>query len=275
MDSACHTCPLCGSVKTRHAGGDLYRCGLCGGAFNEGYRPLDYGNDYFIEEYRNQYGRTYEEDFSQIYAMAQTRLKRILSLFQSDPHKSRASLLDIGSALGFFLKAARDSGFGPVKGIEISEYASQYCRERLDIEVENSPFDQVADPGTFSVITAWYFIEHCEDTLAVLEKIYGSLEEGGVLAFSAPSVFGPLYRFSRDQWISTHPTDHRVDFSPSAARKTLRSIGFRKIRVYPGGFHPERVLDRDSFFYPVFSMLYRRFADLTAYSDTIEVYAVK
>jgi transposase-like protein len=101
MDSTSHTCPLCGSEKTLHAGKELYRCRLCGCAFNEGYSPLGYGNDYFIDEYRSQYGRTYEEDFVQIYSLAQTRIRRILTILSADPGKEKLSILDIGSALGF------------------------------------------------------------------------------------------------------------------------------------------------------------------------------
>ncbi len=108
-----------------------------------------------------------------------------------------------------------------------------------------------------------------------MKRYTAALKKGGMLAFSAPSVFGPLYHFNRKQWISTHPADHRVDFSPASARKLLHRLGFRRWWVYPGGFHPERIISAKSFFFPFFSMLYRRFAGLTAYSDTIEVYAVK
>ena len=41
------------------------------------------------------------------------------------------------------------------------------------------------------------------------------------------------------------------------------------------GMHPERVLAKESFFYPAFAEGYKIFARLTGWSDTIEVYARK
>jgi SAM-dependent methyltransferase len=274
MNYSGHRCPLCGSISSTYEEQDLYRCGACGAAFNDAHRALDYDNDYFIAGYRAQYGRTYEEDYPHIYAMAVERLKRIDALRGANPGP-RGALLDIGCALGFFLKAARDTGYSPVRGVEISEYAALYCREKLGIDVHNVPFSVVPGPEKYSVISAWYFIEHCADPVSVIRNIYESLERGGVFAFSSPSVFGPLYRFDRKRWIETHPVDHRVDFTPPSVKLLLKAMGFRRVRVYPSGIHPERVISRNSFFYPLFAALYRKFSRLTAYSDTIEVYALK
>lgn len=274
MNSSGHRCPLCGSMSSAHVGQDLYSCGACGAAFNEAHRALDYDNDYFIDGYRAQYGRTYEEDYPHICAMALERLKRINAL-RGGNSGPRGALLDIGCALGFFLKAARDLGYARVTGVEISEYAARYCRDKLDIDVHNVPFSVVPGPEKYSVISAWYFIEHCADPVSVIRNIYESLERGGVFAFSSPSVYGPLYRFDRKKWVETHPVDHRVDFTPRSARRLLKGIGFRKVRVHPSGIHPERVMRKDAFLYPLFAALYRRFSVITAYSDTIEVYALK
>ncbi len=274
MNSDGHRCPLCGSMSPAHEGQDLYRCGACGATFNQAHRALDYDNDYFIAGYRAQYGRTYEEDYPHIYAMAMQRLKRIDALRGANTGP-RGALLDIGCALGFFLKAARDMGYSPVRGVEISEYAARYCREKLGIDAHNVPFSRVPGSEKYSVISAWYFIEHCADPVSVVRDIFDSLEPGGVFAFSSPSIFGPLFRFDRRRWVESHPVDHRVDFTPRSAKRLLKGMGFRRVRVYPSGMHPERVFSGNSFFYPLFAALYRSFSYLTAYSDTIEVYALK
>jgi SAM-dependent methyltransferase len=185
------------------------------------------------------------------------------------------ALLDIGCALGFFLKAARDTGYSPVRGVEISEYAAPLLPGEVGIDVHNGPFSHVPGPEKYSVISAWYFIEHCADPVSVIENIFDSLEPGGVFAFSSPSVFGPLFQFDRKSWVETHPVDHRVDFTPRSVKRLLKGMGFRRVRVYPSGMHPERVISKNSFFYPLFAALYRKFSRLTAYSDTIEVYALK
>jgi len=279
-------CPVCASGRVRNISADLYRCRSCGAAFNAGYRPSSYNSEYFLDEYKALYGKTYEEDFPQICRVSQQRLDKIFHFTGISPAKTgqatkphaaakELSLLDIGSALGFFLKCARDIGIGRLKGLEVSPFASDYCRKHFAIDVINAPFDDAALGEYFDIVTAWYFIEHLENPSAAIRRIYGMINPGGIFAFSSPSVFGPLFMCDRKKWIETHPGDHRINFSPGSAKKFLYDAGFKKVHVFPGGYHPERIVPSDSLLFNPFSGIYRIFASLTTFSDTIEAYAVK
>jgi len=267
-------CPVCSSADFKHINHDFHLCGKCGILFNSGYTPLDYDDNYFLNDYKAQYGRSYLDDFQNIYDQSSDRIKKILKLVNCKI-QGGLSLLDIGSAMGFFLKCAQDNGIKRLTGIEISEYAADYCVKEFDIQVIRSSFSDVKVDTTYNIITAWFFIEHCDDPSYVINQIYNILPEGGLFAFSVPSIFGPMFRFKRQEWIETHPKDHRVDFSPSSVKKILRNRGFKKIHVRPAGIHPERILSKESFLYKPFSFLYRQYSKLTGYSDTIEIYAVK
>jgi 2-polyprenyl-3-methyl-5-hydroxy-6-metoxy-1,4-benzoquinol methylase len=268
-------CPLCGRPSVHRIHDRLHRCRRCGIAFNAAHRPLDYSDTYFTDEYRAQYGRTYLEDYPAIYAASQRRLAVIFSMLKNTAQPRELSLLDIGSAMGFFLKAAADRGVGRISGIEISSYAAGYCEKVLGIAVEKAPFDPERLSGDHDIITAWFFVEHCADPAAALAAMAARVRPGGVLAFSAPSIQGPLFRFSRKAWAESHPADHRVDFSPRAARRLMKKLGFARVRVIPAGFHPERVITPDSPFFRFFVPVYRIIVRLLAFSDTIEVYAQK
>ena len=113
------------------------------------------------------------------------------------------------------------------------------------------------------------------DPMNAMKRVYSMLNRGGVFALSVPSLFGPMYYFDREKWIGTHPADHRIDLSPSSARRILKDLGFRKVYVVKSGYHPERVVKSSSLLYGIFEPLYRKFTDITAFSDTIEIYAVK
>src|SRR4030042_5587707 len=215
-------CPVCSSAHGTSISPDLYLCRPCGIAFNTGYRTKQYNDNYFLDEYRDQYGKTYIEDYDTIYAISKKRVTRILNYGKIKKVPSAISLLDIGSAAGFFLQCAQDSGIENVSGIEISEYATRYCREQLHIPVIQASFTDIALNEKHDIITAWFFIEHCNDPVPVLQKIYGALPDGGIFAFSVPSIFGPLFFFNKLSWINTHPIDHRVDFSPGGVRKILK-----------------------------------------------------
>ncbi|PKL16526.1 MAG: hypothetical protein CVV49_15730 [Spirochaetae bacterium HGW-Spirochaetae-5] len=236
-------CPICGESSDKHISIDLHKCRECSLIFNVNCKSLSYDRDYFISEYQGQYGKTYIEDF--------------------------------GSAAGFFLKAAKDKGITKLKGIEISDFASDYCSRTFSIDVINSSFEDAEINDKFDIITSWFFIEHLMDPLAAIERIYTMLNDGGVFAMAVPSYFGPMFYLNREEWIKTHPKDHRIDLSPKGAEKILKNTGFRKVQVVKCGYHPERVVSRKNILYKPFEMIYRIYTSITGFSDTIEIYAVK
>jgi len=272
MSEQPNNCPFCSKPSDKNITGDLYKCEKCGLVFNVNCRSLSYDRDYFISEYERQYGRTYPEDFDNIYNLSIQRIKKILNCSRK---KNELSLLDIGSAAGFFLKAAKDSGIQKVKGIEISAFASDYCRKNFSIDVIESSFEDTVINEKFDIVTSWFFIEHISDSLTSMERIYRMLNKGGIFGLAVPSCFGPMYVFRKNEWIKTRPVDHRIDLSPKAAKIVLKKLGFKTIKVIRSGYHPERIVSRNSILFKPFDLCYDMFTRATAFSDTIEIYAVK
>ncbi|MCX8124162.1 MAG: class I SAM-dependent methyltransferase [Spirochaetes bacterium] len=222
-----------------------------------------------MKEYTEQYGKTYEDDYESIYTAALFRLKLIKKFLGKD--LSQKSLLDIGCALGFFCKAAQDIGFGIVEGLEISHYAASYCKSKFDIPVHVTGFEQFTSKRKYDVITAWFVIEHFVDPYARLLQIYNMLEDKGIFACSLPSYFGPLFYRHREQWILSHPQDHRIDVAPWSVKKILKNIGFFYVRCFPSGYHPERC----GAIAQKYKNLYVKLSNYLCFSDTILVIAVK
>lgn len=267
------SCPFCTGTHVDFIGRGLYYCPKCEIVFNASHTVIPYNDSYFLDEYRNQYGKTYQEDYNTIYQFAASRLNRIIPYLKKHPSRSR--LLDVGAALGFFLKCALDTGFQHIEGIEISSFACEYARKQLDIPIHNSDLMTWTTTDTFDVISAWYVIEHFANTDMVFTKLNGLLNVNGVLAFSVPSIYGPSYRLNREQWIRTHPEDHRIDFSPAFLKRYLRKLGFKKVILFPAGIHPSRVLSSESLLYRFFAPCYTLYSRIFKYSDTLEVYAIK
>ncbi len=264
-------CPLCGSERKILLSSGLNKCSFCGCGYNTKHKLIDYTDSYFTSDYKKQYGKTYEEDFDHIYSISKNRIEQIKQISNGNNN----SILDIGSALGFFLKCASDAGYKKTLGIEISPFASQYCISNFGIETIMSSFNNIKISDKFDVITSWYFIEHNYDPVQVLNKIFSILENGGVFAMAVPSIFGPLFYFNREEWVEKHPEDHRVDFSPESVKKILKKVGFKKIQINAAGFHPERVFNSKSILFPIFKSIYIIFSKIFKFSDTIEVYAIK
>lgn len=272
MNQSTGPCPVCRSPHHKEISESILACRQCGIIFNADYRSLSYDRDYFISDYTKQYGRSYLDDYANIYRLSCARLRNILS---STDKQNSLSLLDIGCAAGFFLKAAMDTGINNLKGVEVSAFAAAYCRETFGITVIESPFESAIIDDKFDIITSWFFLEHCADPIGTINRIYGLLNKGGIFALAVPSYFGPMFYFNRKTWIETHPADHRIDISPRCAKTILKDAGFRKVKVIKSGYHPERIVSRDAILYRLFEPVYRLFTSITAFSDTIEIYAIK
>jgi 2-polyprenyl-3-methyl-5-hydroxy-6-metoxy-1,4-benzoquinol methylase len=74
-----------------------------------------------------------------------------------------------------------------VEGVDISEFASQYARERLGLPVRTSQFTTARYPEeTFNVITMLDFLEHVPDPYQVLKKAWRIMKPGGTLVVLTP-----------------------------------------------------------------------------------------
>ncbi len=271
-------CAACGAMlpeiiaRFRHR--SYYRCSECRmlGLYLFEAREVNYGHDYFGEEYRQQYGRTYLEDFDAIKAMGHSRLKLVKK------YKSEGSLLDIGCAFGPFLQAAEENGF-EVYGTDISEVGTEYIRNVLGYPVLQGQFPEM-NPAVefnvlnFDVVSLWYVIEHFPQLHPVLSCLSTITSPGGILAFSTPNASGVSARLSLTDFLENSPDDHYTLWSPRSAKLILKKYGFKVLRTRVTGHHPERFLKgvRKK------SILYRPlmiFSHLFRLGDTFEVYAIK
>lgn len=260
-------CPLCDRKIPVNRG--FCFCGTCAAVFNENWCSDDYGDLYFTDQYRKQYGKTYEQDFEAIYRQSVNRIDFIEKCVRR--HEIPKDLLDIGCAYGFFLKAAYDRGY-ICHGIEISMHAVEYAKTNFPFDVRNISLENLGTER-FPIVTFWYVAEHFYNIKKTFDILLCSVSPGGIAAFSMPSWFGPAYIFHRKQWEKEHPKDHRIDFSPRGVRRLLRRYGYRNIKIRPASYHPERLVGKANLFFPLFAIFYRFFAKLFIFGDTLEVCA--
>ncbi|MEI0669246.1 methyltransferase domain-containing protein [Brachyspira pulli] len=233
-------CPFCSShnieMKNRNIESNLYKCKKCNTLFRKYFLPpfTDYSSKYFVEDYKNQYGKTYEEDSKNLAALAKRRLEKIKKI------KPNGKILDIGSAMGFFLNEAREYGY-ETEGIEISEYASNYCINTLKLNVHNcSLLDFEYKEKKYDIITAWYVVEHVYNFESILDKILFSLKDDGILAFATPNGNGLSGKYNKN-YFSIVPTDHAFEANPKSldilmSKHSLKCIDLENQSVYYNRF---------------------------------------
>jgi SAM-dependent methyltransferase len=279
-------CPICGDAKRRIAARfddrSYWFCPGCGIVWMDRTSPppQEYNDDYYFEDYRKQYGKTYLEDFPHLKELAKSRLSRIQKLLHS---RLSRSLLDIGCAYGPFLAASRDRGFVPA-GFDPSAGAVYYVRKTLGIPAERGffPADSGkiknlmaaadATTGRFCAITLWYVIEHFTELRGALLEANRLLEKGGVLAFSTPSFAGISRRNSLYDFLRNSPGDHRTIWDPRLCKKILGMYGFKLKKIVITGHHPERMRQEPG---RLMSALLTLVSKIFRLGDTFECYAVK
>ncbi|WP_041611077.1 class I SAM-dependent methyltransferase [Treponema primitia] len=288
------SCPVCGDPQrgsvtlARFPGRSYRRCSHCGMVylFASTPSPVEYETDYFFSFYKEQYGKTYLEDFPNLVLAGQKRLCIIKALLRGSSGKisrnadrtgENPRLLDIGCAYGPFLAAARDQGFSP-QGMDPAEGAVRYVREELGISAQRGMFPDLSRDslaaGSFTVVSLWYVIEHFMNLNPVLREINRLLRVGGILAFSTPSFRGISGRKSICNFLEKSPRDHWTVWEPGICKKVLARYGFALKKIVITGHHPERFfkgLKKGGLSWNFVFFLSRLFG----LGDTFECYAIK
>jgi 2-polyprenyl-3-methyl-5-hydroxy-6-metoxy-1,4-benzoquinol methylase len=277
-------CPVCGAPHTsnvlaRFSDRTYCICAKCNAIYMKRLSPpqIEYSVDYFFEDYKKQYGKTYLEDFPNLTMLAKSRLSRIKSILAASYRRNcELQLLDIGCAYGAFLAEAQKNNFDAA-GIDPSEGAVAYINNTLNIQAWRG-FFPLDIPCRFDVITMWYVIEHFKDPAPALQKVYSLLKPGGIFAFSTPSSCGVSGRFSLKKFLEKSPADHWTIWSPRSIKKQLGPYGFSIKKIIVTGHHGERFPFVGTYIQKHKGLLYQFFmliSRIFKLGDTFEVYAVK
>lgn len=150
---------------------------------------------------------------------------RALKKLESRLPAKGARVLDIGTAGGAFLEAARRFGYD-AWGLEPSAFRVSRGKERgLQIEqgvIESHNFA----PASFDMVSLWDVIEHLPDPLDALKRIRGLLKPGGILLLNFPDIDTWQARLTGKHfwWIVAA---HLTQFSPRTITEICRRAGYQ------------------------------------------------
>ena len=221
-------CPVCAQRRGKRVfvknGYDLRRCGNCGlvwvanppsqaelariYSFETGYHS-DLSTD-------SQWRQRWERD-------AENKLR----IVGNGPGR----LLDVGSSVGLFVRAARNGGWD-VEGVEVSPDTAAVARELAGVPIHPS-LESVQ--GVFDVVTLWDVLEHVPDPRGTLERITALAPEGR-LAIQTPNV-GLFPKISLRaarilrRWPHAQPPYHLFQFTLPSLGLLLRQTGWKIDRV--------------------------------------------
>jgi SAM-dependent methyltransferase len=155
------------------------------------------------------------------------------------------SLLDLGCWVGFLLAEARDRGWETL-GVEPSEFASSFARDRLGLDVRTGGMFEVELPEhAFGAVFLGDVIEHMLEPLETLDRIETLLKPGGVIAMALPDAGSRLARAMGPRWWSVIPT-HVQYFTRRSMTVLLERAGYEVRAMYtaPKSFSVDYYLSR-------------------------------
>lgn len=144
----------------------------------------------------------------------------------------RGRLLDIGTAAGAFLAAARARGWD-TEGCEPNKWVARWGSAHFGVTIrEGSVFDQGYAEGTFDVVTLWDVIEHTLNPREMLEHCHRLLKPGGILVVNYPDIGSSIARALGRRWLFLTSV-HLYYFDRTTIERMLVTTGFRVERIRP------------------------------------------
>lgn len=151
-----------------------------------------------------------------------TGRRKILTRFVEDICRRvtdrRPRILDVGCGTGANLLML--SQYGDAEGVDVSQDALAFCRERGLENVKLGAAEELPyDDGTFDLVTALDVVEHLDDDLAGLREMRRVLRPGGRVLLFVPTF---MFLWGLQDDVSNHRRRYRM---PELGR-VLEQAGF-------------------------------------------------
>ncbi len=221
-------CPVCGDrrdciqVFVRDTF-PIVRCSTCGVGMTQ--LPENFSPDSIYTEAYFQGGQA---DGYSDYAGSENVLRGEFRSAVQDLREagcSNGKLLELGCAYGFFLAEA--SAHFEVQGIEMSESAVRFCRQRgFDVDQGTLTAEYVGHHAPFDAVVMLDVVEHLTEPDNTMELIYSAMKPGGKLMLTTGDWESFLSRRMGKDWRLMTPPQHLFFFSPRTLSAMLARVGF-------------------------------------------------
>lgn len=230
-------CPICGNSKFKNVfnkqwkNSSFVKCLYCKLIFQNPQENLintisRYNKNYFNYELENQY------NFFNLIKKTLADFKIINIL------PKNAKILEIGSATGLFLKYMDSFGFKSI-GIDLCKDSVEYGKKKYGVNLINGRLEDIKFKNdSFDFIHFSHLLEHLNDPINFLLRIYDLLKKNGVALMTTPNSKGLFASYYNESWRCI-VDDHLFIFNKSNLKSLLLKLKFKVIKYKTWGSIPK------------------------------------
>lgn len=237
-------CPVCGSIElvpylsckdhlTTQEIFDIYQCKTCGFALTQDFPAENEIGPYYDAPEYISHSDTQRGIINTLYHLARKMaLKSKSKIVSRYASKKTGMLLDIGSGTGYFLNKMKEEKW-IVTGIEKSELARKYAKQKFDIDCQCSEYLYNVCEKTKDVITMWHVLEHMEHLNHVMGHLSAILKNDGTVIIALPNKSSLDAVHYKEYWAAYDVPRHLWHFSLPDFERLAEKHHFEVIDVKP------------------------------------------
>jgi SAM-dependent methyltransferase len=214
-------------------------CRTCGLRYQNPRVTLDHIGEYYDDHYiahrkKRNWGLLtplVEHGMNKLDADKDRIVSRYVSL------DARASVLDVGCAVGTFLQRIRQQYGSTVVGLDFKDLSSH--PSLFGVEFHRGLFyEALLAADRFDLVTMWHFLEHDYDPMRSLRTARRVLKPGGTLVIEVPRLDCRTFRWYGSRWPGLQAPQHTVLLDRAHLLQMVRTAGLEVVDYLPYGAFP-------------------------------------
>lgn len=244
-------CPLCGSIAAAPflvAEDDLtgkpgrfqfVKCVFCGLRYQNPRLTIEHIKPYYDQEYIAHRKKRDWGLLSGFFEWVMDRHDRqkdaLVNRFV--PLDAKSEVLDVGCAVGTFLKKVRDRHGARVTGVDFADLGAHPALDGVDFRCGLFCDEDFGD-RQFDLITMWHYLEHDYDPMRTLATARDLLKPNGRLVIEVPRLDSTTFRMYGDRWPGLQAPQHTVLFDRKRLLIAMRAADLDVVEYLPYGAFP-------------------------------------
>jgi SAM-dependent methyltransferase len=149
----------------------------------------------------------------------------------------RAKVLDIGCAVGTFLRRLKQGHNAEVVGVDFKDLSAHPFMKGIEFHCGTFGETNVGK-GRFDLVTMWHFLEHDYEPMATLAKCKEAVKADGRIVIEVPRLDSVSFKLYRERWPGLQAPQHTILFDKKSLHAMVEKAGLRVVDYLPYGAFP-------------------------------------